>query len=45
MYILISNAKDLKENESEMNIYLWIFENLSLSSNKAEKDIEFTKVA
>ena len=46
MYILISNCQDLEgENESEMNkIISKIFEELSLSTTKAEKDIGITKV-
>ena len=45
MYILISNSQDFKEkNESEMNKMIAnIFEELSLSSNKAEKDIGIYK--
>jgi len=45
IYILISNAQDLKEkNESETNKMISeIFEKLSLSSNKAEKDIGIYK--
>ena len=45
VYILISNAKDFKEeNEAEMNnIISDIFENLNLSTNKAEKDIGIYK--
>ena len=45
MYILISNAQDFKEkNESELNkIISEIFENLTLSSSKAEKDIGIYK--
>ena len=45
MYILISNSKDFKGgNESEMNKMMTdIFENLKLSSNKAEKDIGIYK--
>ena len=45
MYILISNSKDFKGgNESEMNKMMTdIFENLGLSSNKAEKDIGIYK--
>ncbi len=45
MYILISNSKDFKEKkESEINkIIFEIFENLNLSSNKAEKDIGIYK--
>ena len=45
MYILISNAQDFKEkNESEVNkIISEIFENLTLSSSKAEKDIGIYK--
>ena len=45
IYILISKAQDLKEkNESEMNnIISNIFENLNLSTNKAEKDIGIYK--
>ena len=41
IYILISNSQDLKEkNESDINkINSDIFEKLSLSTNKAEKDI------
>ncbi len=45
IYILISNSLDLKEkNESDINkITSDIFENLSLSVNKAEKDIGIYK--
>ncbi len=45
MYILISNAKDFKEkNESEISQMISdIFEKLSLSSDKAEKDIGIYK--
>ena len=45
MYILISNAQDLKEkNESEINkIMSEIFNKLNLSTNKAEKDIGIYK--
>ncbi|KGF89731.1 hypothetical protein EU92_1521 [Prochlorococcus marinus str. MIT 9107] len=45
VYILISNSKDFKDgNESEMNKMMTdIFENLKLSSNKAEKDIGIYK--
>jgi len=45
MYILISNSLDFKEkNESEANkIISEIFENFSLSPNKAEKDIGIYK--
>ena len=45
MYILISNSKDFKGgNETEMNKMMTdIFENLKLSSNKAEKDIGIYK--
>ncbi len=45
MYILISNSKDFKGgNESEINKMMTdIFENLKLSSNKAEKDIGIYK--
>ena len=45
MFILISNSQDLKgKNESEMNkIISNIFENLNLSTNKAEKDIGIYK--
>ena len=45
MYILISNSQDFKEkNESEINnIINDIFENLKLSTNKAEKDIGIYK--
>ena len=45
MYILISNAQDFKEkNESELNkIISEIFEDLTLSSSKAEKDIGIYK--
>ena len=45
IYILISNSKDFKEkNESEINkIVSDIFENLNLSTNKAEKDIGIYK--
>ena len=45
VYILISNSQDFKEkNESEMNkVISDIFEKLSLSSNKAEKDIGIYK--
>ena len=45
IYILISNSKDFKGgNESEMNKMMTdIFENLKLSSNKAEKDIGIYK--
>ncbi|MBO6978888.1 MAG: photosystem II biogenesis protein Psp29 [Prochlorococcus marinus XMU1428] len=45
MYILISNAQDFKDkNESEVNkIISEIFENLTLSSSKAEKDIGIYK--
>ena len=44
-YIVISNAQDFKEkNESEVNkIISEIFENLTLSSSKAEKDIGIYK--
>ena len=45
IYILISNAKDLKEkDESEKNKMISdIFEKLNLSANKAEKDIGIYK--
>ena len=45
IYILISNSQDFKEkNESEMNKMISdIFEKLSLSPNKAEKDIGIYK--
>ena len=45
IYILISNAQDLKEkDESETNkIFSEIFEKLNLSANKAEKDIGIYK--
>ena len=45
IYILISNAQDLKEkNESEKNEMISnIFEKLNLSANKAEKDIGIYK--
>ena len=45
IYILISNSQDLKEkNESDINkITSDIFEDLSLSTNKAEKDIGIYK--
>jgi len=45
IYILISNAQDIKEkDESEMNKMISdIFEKLNLSANKAEKDIEIFK--
>ncbi len=45
IYILISNSQDFKENnESETNkIISDIFEKLSLSANKAEKDIGIYK--
>ncbi len=45
IYILISNSLDLKEkNESDINkMTSDIFENLSLSANKAEKDIGIYK--
>jgi photosystem II biogenesis protein Psp29 len=45
LYILISNAKDFKEkNESEISQMISdIFEKLSLSSDKAEKDIGIYK--
>jgi photosystem II biogenesis protein Psp29 len=45
IYILISNAQDLKEkNESEKNEMISnIFEKLNLSTNKAEKDIGIYK--
>nr|WP_075440577.1 photosystem II biogenesis protein Psp29 [Prochlorococcus marinus] len=45
IYILISNSQDFKEkNESDKNkITSDIFENLSLSANKAEKDIGIYK--
>ena len=45
IYILISNSQDLKEhNESDLNkITSDIFEKLSLSANKAEKDIGIYK--
>ena len=45
IYILISNAQDLKENdESGLNkIITDIFEKLNLSANKAEKDIGIYK--
>ena len=45
IYILISNSKDFKEkNESDKNkMTSDIFEKLSLSSNKAEKDIGIYK--
>ena len=40
IFIIISNSKDLKGNESEMKKLIPnIFENLKLSTNKAEKDI------
>jgi len=45
IYILISNSQDLKEkNESDVNkMTSDIFEKLSLSTNKAEKDIGIYK--
>ena len=45
MYILISNCQDLKEeNESAINkVITDIFEKLSISANKAEKDIGIYK--
>ena len=45
IFLLISNSKDLKEkNESETNkMTSDIFEKLSLSANKAEKDIGIYK--
>ena len=45
IYILISNCQDLKEkNESDINKMTFdIFEELSLSTNKAEKDIGIYK--
>ena len=45
MYIIISNSQDLKgKNESETNkIITEFYENLSLSTNKAEKDIGIYK--
>jgi len=45
IYILISNSKDFKEiNESDLNKMISdIFEKLSLSTNKAEKDIGIYK--
>ena len=45
VYIVISNSQDFKEkNEIEMNKMISdIFEKLSLSSNKAEKDIGIYK--
>ena len=45
IYILISNAQDLKEkDESETNkMFSDIFEKLNLSANKAEKDIGIYK--
>ena len=45
IYILISNSQDFKEkNESDKNKMTFdIFENLSLSANKAEKDIGIYK--
>ena len=45
IYILISNAQDLKEkNQSETNKLISdIFEKLNLSANKAEKDIGIYK--
>ena len=45
IYILISNSLDLKEkNESDANkMTSGIFEKLSLSANKAEKDIGIYK--
>ena len=45
IYILISNAQDLKEKEeSETNKMISeIFEKLNLSANKAEKDIGIYK--
>jgi len=45
LYILISNSKDFKEkNESDKNkMTSDIFEKLSLSTNKAEKDIGIYK--
>jgi len=45
IYILISNSQDLKEkNESDINkMNFDIFEKLSLSANKAEKDIGIYK--
>ena len=45
IYILISNSQDLKEkNESDINKMTFdIFEKLSLSTNKAEKDIGIYK--
>ena len=45
MYILISNSQDFKEkNESEVNEMISeIFDKLSLSKDKAEKDIGIYK--
>ena len=45
IYIVISNSEDFKENnEIEMNKMIYdIFEKLSLSTNKAEKDIGIYK--
>ena len=45
MYIVISNCQDLKDkNDSQVNkIISNIFENLNLSTNKAEKDIGIYK--
>ena len=45
IYILISNAQDLKEkDDSETNKMITdIFEKLNLSANKAEKDIGIYK--
>ena len=45
LYTIISNSQDLKgKNESETNkIIIESFENLSLSTNKAEKDIGIYK--
>ena len=45
VYILISNSQDfIEKNESEMkNLILNIFENLNLSTDKAEKDIGIYK--
>ena len=45
IYILISNAKDLKDKDESKTIKMIsdIFEKLNLSSNKAEKDIGIYK--
>ena len=45
IFILVSNSQDFKEkNETEMNKFISdIFEELNLSSNKAEKDIGIYK--